>query len=41
LTLAYVIGFIVMLALVGWHPTDKRGRALADLPAMAAAQAGS
>ncbi len=26
--LAYVIGFIVMLALVGWHPTDKRGRAL-------------
>jgi Na+/H+ antiporter NhaD/arsenite permease-like protein len=26
--LAYVLGFIVMLALVGWHPTDKRGRAL-------------
>jgi Na+/H+ antiporter NhaD/arsenite permease-like protein len=26
---AYVLGFIVMLALVGWHPTDKRGRALA------------
>jgi Na+/H+ antiporter NhaD/arsenite permease-like protein len=26
--LAYVIGFAVMLALVGWHPTDKRGRAL-------------
>ncbi|MGQ0655417.1 MAG: citrate transporter [Betaproteobacteria bacterium] len=26
--LAYVIGFAVMLALVGWNPTDKRGRAL-------------
>jgi Na+/H+ antiporter NhaD/arsenite permease-like protein len=26
--LAYVIGFAVMMALVGWHPTDKRGRAL-------------
>ena len=26
--LAYVLGFIVMLAIVGWHPTDKRGRAL-------------
>jgi len=26
--LAYVVGFIVMLALVGWHPTDKRGKAL-------------
>ncbi len=26
--LAYVLGFIVMLALVGWHATDKRGRAL-------------
>ena len=26
--LAYVIGFFVMLALVGWHPTDKRGHAL-------------
>jgi Na+/H+ antiporter NhaD/arsenite permease-like protein len=25
---AYVAGFLVMLALVGWHPTDKRGRAL-------------
>jgi hypothetical protein len=28
-TLAYVLGFLVMLALVGWHPTDKRGKALA------------
>jgi Na+/H+ antiporter NhaD/arsenite permease-like protein len=27
-TLAYVLGFIVMMALVGWHPTDKRGNAL-------------
>jgi hypothetical protein len=26
--LAYVLGFAVMMALVGWHPTDKRGRAL-------------
>jgi Na+/H+ antiporter NhaD/arsenite permease-like protein len=26
--LAYVLGFAVMLALVGWHPTDKRGHAL-------------
>ncbi len=26
--LAYALGFAVMLALVGWHPTDKRGRAL-------------
>ena len=24
--LAYVIGFLVMLALLGWHPTDKRGK---------------
>jgi Na+/H+ antiporter NhaD/arsenite permease-like protein len=27
--LAYVAGFIVMLALLGWHPTDKRGKSLA------------
>jgi Na+/H+ antiporter NhaD/arsenite permease-like protein len=26
--LAYVVGFLVMLALVGWHPTDKRGKSL-------------
>jgi Na+/H+ antiporter NhaD/arsenite permease-like protein len=26
--LAYVAGFIVMMLLVGWHPTDKRGQAL-------------
>jgi Na+/H+ antiporter NhaD/arsenite permease-like protein len=28
--LAYVVGFFVLLALVGWHPTDKRGKALAS-----------
>ena len=34
--LAYVIGFAVMLALAGWHPTDKRGRALVgDAPPIA------
>jgi len=34
--LAYVAGFMVMLALVGWHPTDKRGQALiGDGPPMA------
>jgi Na+/H+ antiporter NhaD/arsenite permease-like protein len=27
--LAYVVGFLVMLALLGWHPTDKRGKSLA------------
>ena len=26
--LAYVAGFLVMLAIVGWHPTDKRGKSL-------------
>jgi Na+/H+ antiporter NhaD/arsenite permease-like protein len=25
---AYVAGFLVMLAIVGWHPTDKRGKAI-------------
>jgi Na+/H+ antiporter NhaD/arsenite permease-like protein len=28
--LAYVLGFAVMMALVGWHPTDKRGHALVE-----------
>jgi Na+/H+ antiporter NhaD/arsenite permease-like protein len=28
--LAYVVGFAVFLALVGWHPTDKRGQKLAS-----------
>ena len=26
--LAYAVGFLVFMALVGWHPTDKRGAAL-------------
>lgn len=34
-TLAYVAGFFVMLAMVGWHPTDKRGHALAEAPPLA------
>jgi Na+/H+ antiporter NhaD/arsenite permease-like protein len=38
--LAYAIGFIVMLALVGWHPTDKRGRALLAEPPPLAQTAG-
>jgi len=36
--LAYVLGFFVMVAVVGWHPTDKRGRSLAETPAVASAQ---
>ena len=28
--LAYVIGFMVFMLVSGWHPTDKRGHALAD-----------
>ena len=31
-TLAYVLGFIVMMAVMGWHPTDKRGQALQSQP---------
>jgi Na+/H+ antiporter NhaD/arsenite permease-like protein len=34
-TLAYVTGFAVMLAVVGWHPTDKRGHALVEAPPVA------
>ena len=30
--LAYVVGFFVMLAISGWHPTDKRGKAISELP---------
>jgi len=26
--LAYVIGFAAFMAIVGWHPTDKRGKSL-------------
>jgi hypothetical protein len=34
--LAYVLGFLVMLLVAGWDPTDKRGRALAgDAPPVA------
>jgi len=29
-TVAYVIGFFVLLAVLGWHPTDKRGKLLAS-----------
>lgn len=36
--LAYVVGFLVMLAIVGWHPTDKRGKSIAAVPAVASAQ---
>jgi Na+/H+ antiporter NhaD/arsenite permease-like protein len=32
--LAYVLGFAVMLAIVGWHPTSKRGAPIADAPAV-------
>jgi Na+/H+ antiporter NhaD/arsenite permease-like protein len=31
-TLAYVLGFFIMLALSGWHPTDKRGKPLSGAP---------
>ena len=30
--LAYVLGFFIMLALSGWHPTDKRGNKLVEAP---------
>jgi Na+/H+ antiporter NhaD/arsenite permease-like protein len=33
--LAYVLGFMVFMLLTGWHPTDKRGRALTELPPVA------
>jgi Na+/H+ antiporter NhaD/arsenite permease-like protein len=29
-TLAYVAGFFVLLAVLGWHPTDKRGKPLSQ-----------
>jgi Na+/H+ antiporter NhaD/arsenite permease-like protein len=29
--LAYVLGFIALMLVMGWHPTDKRGKALADV----------
>jgi len=40
-TLAYVLGFFIMLAVTGWHPTDKRGNALSDVPAPAVQYAGA
>jgi Na+/H+ antiporter NhaD/arsenite permease-like protein len=30
--LAYVAGFIAIMVLVGWHPTDKRGGKIAEAP---------
>ena len=33
--LAYVIGFMVFMVVTGWHPTDKRGRALISAPPVA------
>jgi Na+/H+ antiporter NhaD/arsenite permease-like protein len=38
-TLAYIIGFFVMLALWGWHPTDKRVKVVAAEPAAVVAMA--
>ena len=35
--IAYVVGFFIMLALWGWHPTEKRGKtAFDDMPSMIA-----
>ena len=34
-SLAYVVGFFVMLAISGWHPTDKRERKTESVPAAA------
>ena len=31
-TVAYIAGFLVLLAVLGWHPTDKRGKSLAGPP---------
>ena len=30
--LAYVLGFFFMLAVSGWHPTDKRGKPISAHP---------
>jgi len=38
-TLAYVVGFLVMLALTGWHPTPKRALAPEAAPPAATAPA--
>jgi hypothetical protein len=29
-SLAYVLGFAVLLAVLGWHPTDKRGKSMSS-----------
>src|SRR5687767_1985291 len=29
-TLGYVLGFIVLMLALGWHPTDKRGKSLSS-----------
>jgi len=31
-TLGYVAGFFVLLAVLGWHPTDKRGKPMSAAP---------
>src|SRR5918992_621105 len=33
--LAYVLGFLVMMLVTGWHPRDKRGSALTEAPPLA------
>ena len=35
-TVAYVVGFFVLLAVTGWHPTPKRGDAPTTLPSSSA-----
>jgi Na+/H+ antiporter NhaD/arsenite permease-like protein len=32
--LAYVVGFLVMLALLGWHPSEKRSRPVSEGPGL-------
>ncbi len=38
-TVAYVVGFLLLLAVLGWHPTDKRGQKLASAPSVVQALA--
>jgi Na+/H+ antiporter NhaD/arsenite permease-like protein len=33
---AYVIGFFVLLMVMGWHPEPKRAKSVAELPAVSA-----
>jgi hypothetical protein len=37
--IAYVVGFLVMLAVTGWHPSPKRGHAPTSVPPPATAPA--